>query len=47
MEFITVDYIEQVKDRILPFVIFVFVPCAVWWFRFIIGFLESLFSKDG
>lgn len=31
MEFITVDYIEQVKHRIMPFVIFVGIPCFFWW----------------
>lgn len=31
MEFITVDYIEQVKHRIMPFVLFVGIPCFFWW----------------
>ena len=35
MEFITVDYIDQVKERIMPFLFFVAIPCLWWWFKFV------------
>lgn len=44
MEFITVDYIDQVKERILPFVIFVAVPCFFWWCAVIIGTIKGTFN---
>lgn len=42
MEYVTFDYIMEVKDKLKPFLVFIFVPCIAWWYNFIIGF----FKKD-
>lgn len=44
MEFITVDYIMQVKERAMPFIYFVFFPCLWWWCHFIIRVVKSIFG---
>lgn len=42
MEFITVDYIMQVKERAMPFIYFVFIPCIWWWYHFCIRVIKSI-----
>ena len=44
MEFITVDYINQVKERIMPFLVFIAVPCFFWWCSVIIGIAKGIFN---
>ncbi len=42
MEFITVDYIDQVKERIMPFLLFVAIPCLFWWLSVIKGLIKGI-----
>ena len=44
MEYLTVDYIDGVKERILPFVYFIAIPCLWWWYRFIVEVFKSIFG---
>lgn len=44
MEYLTVDYIDGVKERILPFVFFIAIPCLWWWYRFVIEVFKSILS---